>query len=53
MASDNEAGGRVAAQAVVRVLGGRGRVAIIDHPEVESVIQRVRGFEDELSKLRR
>ena len=26
--------------------GGKGKIAIIDHPEVESVIQRVRGFEE-------
>lgn len=49
VASDNEAGGRLAARAVVRALDGQGSVAIIDHPEVESVIQRVRGFTDELA----
>jgi ribose transport system substrate-binding protein len=49
-ASDNIAGGRLAAQAIVQALGGSGKVAIIDHPEVESVIQRVKGFEDELAK---
>ena len=49
VASDNVAGGRLAAQAVREVLGGRGKVAIIDHPEVESVIQRVRGFEEEIA----
>ena len=48
VASDNVAGGRLAAQALARALGGRGKVAIIDHPEVESVIQRVRGFEEEM-----
>jgi ribose transport system substrate-binding protein len=48
VASDNVAGGRLAAQAVVNALGGVGKVAIIDHPEVESVIQRVKGFEEEL-----
>ena len=50
VASDNVAGGRLAAQAVVKALGGRGTVAIIDHPEVESVIQRVRGFEEEVAR---
>jgi ribose transport system substrate-binding protein len=49
VASDNVAGGRLAAQAVIEALGGQGKVAIIDHPEVESVIQRVRGFEDEMA----
>ncbi len=48
VASDNVAGGRLAAQALARALGGKGKVAIIDHPEVESVIQRVRGFEEEM-----
>ncbi len=49
VASDNVAGGRLAAQAMSRALGGKGRIAIIDHPEVESVIQRVRGFEEEIA----
>ena len=50
IASDNVAGGRLAAQAVAEALGGAGEVAIIDHPEVESVIQRVAGFEEELAR---
>ena len=49
VASDNVAGGRLAARAVIEALGGQGKVAIIDHPEVESVIQRVRGFEEEMA----
>lgn len=49
-ASDNVAGGRLAAQAVAEALGGQGQVAVIDHPEVESVIQRVAGFREELAK---
>jgi len=49
VASDNVAGGRLGAQAIIKALNGAGKVAIIDHPEVESVIQRVKGFEDELS----
>ncbi|MEZ4388909.1 MAG: substrate-binding domain-containing protein [Candidatus Krumholzibacteriia bacterium] len=50
VASDNVAGGRLAAEAMARALGGEGEVAIIDHPEVESVIQRVAGFEEELAR---
>jgi ribose transport system substrate-binding protein len=50
VASDNVAGGRLAAQALAQALGGQGEVAIIDHPEVESVIQRVAGFEEELAR---
>lgn len=46
IASDNFAGGKLAAQAVAEAVGGLGKIAIIDHPEVESVIQRVRGFEE-------
>lgn len=49
VASDNVAGGRLAARAVAEAIGGQGRVAIIDHPEVESVIQRVGGFEQQLA----
>lgn len=50
VASDNVAGGRLAAEAMAQALNGAGKVAIIDHPEVESVIQRVKGFEEELAK---
>ena len=50
IASDNVAGGMLAARAIADAIGGAGTVAIIDHPEVESVIQRVRGFEDELAR---
>lgn len=49
VASDNVAGGKLAAQAVAKAIGEHGQVAIIDHPEVESVIQRVSGFEAELA----
>jgi ribose transport system substrate-binding protein len=49
VASDNVAGGRLAADALALALGSRGTVAIIDHPEVESVIARVRGFEERLA----
>jgi len=50
VASDNVAGGRLAGQALAEALGGHGRVAVIDHPEVESVIQRVAGFREEIAK---
>jgi len=50
VASDNIEGGRLAARAVVSAIGGSGKIAIIDHPEVESVIQRVHGFEEEISQ---
>ncbi len=51
VASDNVAGGQLAAQALSDALGGSGKVAIIDHPEVESVIQRVKGFEEEMGRF--
>ena len=51
IASDNFEGGRLAAQAVAEAIGGSGEIAIIDHPEVESVIQRVKGFEEEIATM--
>jgi ribose transport system substrate-binding protein len=33
-------------------LGGKGKVAVIDFPEVESVILRTRGFSDELKEVK-
>jgi ribose transport system substrate-binding protein len=50
IASDNVLGGRLAAQALARHLGGAGKVLIVDHPTVASVQERVRGFEEELGK---
>jgi ribose transport system substrate-binding protein len=50
VASDNTQGGRLAAQALARLLGGKGKVLVIDHPVVASVQDRVRGFEQELAQ---
>ena len=50
VASDNVLGGRLAAQAMARFLGERGKVLIINHATVASVQDRVRGFEEELRK---
>jgi ribose transport system substrate-binding protein len=50
VATDNLEGGRVAGRAMVELLGGKGNVAIIDHPEVESVILRAKGFLEEVTK---
>ncbi len=50
IATDNYSGGRQAAKAIIQALGGKGKVAIIDHPEVESVILRTKGFKDELKE---
>jgi ribose transport system substrate-binding protein len=49
IATDNYGGGKDAADAVIEAIGGKGKVAIIDHPEVESGMQRTKGFEEELA----
>ena len=51
IATDNLQGGRMAADAVVEALGGKGRVGILDHPEIESVLLRTKGFEERLAEL--
>ncbi len=50
VASDNVAGGHEAARYLVRLLNGKGEVAIIDQPITQSVIDRDRGFLEELAK---
>ena len=52
IATDNYQAGRTAAKALIEALGGRGKVGIIDHPEVESVIMRTRGFIEEIEEQR-
>lgn len=49
VATDNYAGGREAARAIMKGLNNKGKVAIIDHPVVESVMMRTKGFRDELA----
>lgn len=44
IATDNYGGGILAGKAMIEALHGKGKIAIIDHPEVESVIQRTEGF---------
>ncbi|CAA9545374.1 MAG: ABC transporter, substrate-binding protein (cluster 2, ribose/xylose/arabinose/galactose) [uncultured Thermomicrobiales bacterium] len=46
IATDNLGGGREAAKAMIEALDGRGKVAILDFPEVESVLLRTKGFEE-------
>jgi len=46
IASDNVAGGRLAAQTLAALLNGQGDVIIIDHPEVASVQDRTKGFDE-------
>lgn len=51
VATDNYLGGRMAAEAMVEALAGTGKVALLDHPEVESVLLRTRGFQEKLAEL--
>jgi ribose transport system substrate-binding protein len=46
VASDNHQGGKLAGEAMAKLLGGKGKVIVIDHPSVSSVQDRVRGFEE-------
>ncbi|MEO7275967.1 MAG: substrate-binding domain-containing protein [Vicinamibacterales bacterium] len=50
IASDNTEGGRLAARTLAGLLNDQGRVIIIDHPEVASVQDRTRGFDEEMAK---
>jgi ribose transport system substrate-binding protein len=50
VATDNYEGGKVAGRAMVELLNGKGKVAILDHPEVESVLMRTKGFGEEVAK---
>ncbi|MCR4402513.1 MAG: substrate-binding domain-containing protein [Firmicutes bacterium] len=50
IASDNFEGGRLAGQLMARALGGTGKVIIINHPSITSVMDRVSGFRDYLEQ---
>jgi ribose transport system substrate-binding protein len=49
VASDNRAGGRLAATYMVRALGDSGAVAVIGQPETQTGLDRQQAFIDELS----
>lgn len=51
VATDNYGGGKAAGEAVIEAIGGKGKVAVIDFPMVESVIQRTTGFHEVVDKL--
>ena len=51
VASDNVAGGTLAGEYLAKVLNGKGKVAIIGQPTVTSVLDRVAGFKNALSKF--
>ncbi|BCB70359.1 sugar ABC transporter substrate-binding protein [Vreelandella aquamarina] len=46
--TDNFTGGQRAAELMGEELGGKGQVAIIDYPTVQSVVSRIEGFKDGL-----
>lgn len=50
VATDNLEGGRMAGREMVQLLGGKGKVAILDFPVVESVLLRAKGFREEIAK---
>jgi ribose transport system substrate-binding protein len=50
IASDNFEGGRLAGKLMAQALDGKGKVIIINHPSVTSVMDRVRGFRDALEE---
>jgi ribose transport system substrate-binding protein len=48
IASDNYEGGKLAGRTLAELIGGKGDVIIIDHPDVASVQDRTRGFDEAL-----
>ena len=52
VATDNYAGGQRAAEAILEAIDRHGKVAIIDHPEVESVLLRTNGFRNAIEEAK-
>lgn len=50
IASDNVQGGRLAGEYMAKLLKGKGKIIIIDHPKVMSVRDRTKGFVEAISK---
>ncbi len=50
VATDNYGGGLKAAEAMIEALGGKGKVAIVDHPAVESGMMRTKAFEAKIGE---
>ncbi len=50
IASDNLAGGRMAAEFIARAIGGQGEVGIIGQQEVQTGLDRENGFKEEIAK---
>ena len=51
IASDNVSGGRLAGEYLAKLLHGKGNIAIINHPVVSSVLDRVQGFREAIGKF--
>lgn len=51
IASDNVAGGRLAGEYMGNALRGKGEIAIVNHPAVQSVQDRVKGFKEAIAKF--
>jgi ribose transport system substrate-binding protein len=52
IASDNEGGGRAAAQALAKQIGGSGKVFVVSvKPGISTTDQRAKGFQEEAKKL--
>jgi ribose transport system substrate-binding protein len=51
IASDNVAGGRLAGEYLVKLLNGKGKLAVINEPAITSVLDRVQGFKEAISKF--
>jgi ribose transport system substrate-binding protein len=50
IASDNMEGGRRAGELLAKAINGKGKIAIINHPTVASVLDRVEGFRKVIAK---
>ncbi len=52
IASDNEAGGRAAAQGLAKLIGGKGKVFVVNvKPGISTTDLRAKGFEEEAKKI--
>ena len=50
VATDNFGGGEAAADAVIEMLDGKGKVAVLNHPRIESAILREKGFMERIKQ---
>ncbi len=50
IASDNVQGGKLAGEYLAKLLNGKGNVAIINQPAITSVLDRVAGFKEAITK---